>query len=106
MALDTPTTITYFQGPRGPLYRKSDKEVDPRWYVYDGLGSVVGEVDVVGNLTATKLFDVYGATRGGSGAGTTKQGFVGQLGHETEDETGLVYMRARYYDPAVGWSVS
>jgi RHS repeat-associated protein len=27
---------------------------------------------------------------------------VGSLGHPSEDETGLVYMRARYYDPAVG----
>jgi RHS repeat-associated protein len=52
-------------------------------------------------MTATKLFDVYGATRGGSGASTTKQGFVGGLGHETDDETGLVYMRARYYDPGL-----
>ena len=66
------------------------------------MGSVVGEVDVVGNVTATKLFDVYGATRGGSGTGTTEQGFVGGLGHETDGETGLVYMRARYYDPGVG----
>jgi RHS repeat-associated protein len=74
--------------------------------VYDGLGSVVGEVDVVGNLTATCLFDVYGAKRGGSGTSTTKQGFVGGLGHETDDETGLIYMRARYYDPGVGRFVS
>jgi RHS repeat-associated protein len=31
---------------------------------------------------------------------------VGQLGHTTEDETGLEYMRARYYDPAVGRFIS
>jgi RHS repeat-associated protein len=101
-ALDSPTTTTYFQGPQGPLYRKASSTADPSWYVYDGLGSVVGEVDVNGNLTASKLFDVYGATRGGSGTPTTRQGFVGGLGHETDDETGLVYMRARYYDPTVG----
>jgi hypothetical protein len=65
-ALDNPVTITYFQGPSGPLYRKASTEADPHWYVYDGLGSVVGEVGVVGNLTATKLVDVYGATRGGT----------------------------------------
>ena len=63
-ALDSPTTVTYFQGPQGPLYRKASGEADPHWYGYDGLGSVVGEGDSLGNLTATKLFDVYGATRG------------------------------------------
>ena len=101
-ALDSPTIITYLQGPSGPAYRKASTEPDPHWYLYDGLGSVVGEVDPLGNVTASKLFDVYGATRGGSGTPTTRQGFVGGLGHETDDETGLVYMRARYYDPGVG----
>jgi RHS repeat-associated protein len=27
---------------------------------------------------------------------------VGSLGHPSEDDTGLVYMRARYYDPVLG----
>ena len=101
-----PPPITYFQGPQGPLYRKASGEADPHWYLYDGLGSVVGEVDPTGNVTASKLFDVYGATRGGSGSPTTRQGFVGGLGHQTDDETGMVYMRARYYDPGVGRFVS
>jgi RHS repeat-associated protein len=105
-ALDSPTTVTYFQGPQGPLYRKASTTTDPSWYVYDGLGSVVGEVSVTGCMTAGKLFDVYGATRGYTGTPTTRQGFVGGLGHETDDETGLVYMRARYYDPSSGRFVS
>ena len=66
-ALDSPNTITYLQGASGPLYRKASGEADPHWYLYDGLGSVVGEVDPTGSVTASKLFDVYGATRGGSG---------------------------------------
>ena len=28
--------------------------------------------------------------------------FVGSLGHTSEDNTGLIYMRARYMDPAIG----
>ena len=32
-----------------------------RWYVYDGLGSVVGEVDPLGDLTSSPKYDVYGA---------------------------------------------
>ena len=94
--------VTYMPGPQGPLYRCTINTADARWYVYDGLGSVVGEVDVNGNLTGTKQYDVYGTTRGIGGAPTSRQGFVGSLGHVTDDETGLIYMRARYYDPLTG----
>jgi len=104
-------TATYFIGARGPEYRRDDTqtEVDSqgrtvtkaRWYVYDGLGSVVGEVDASGNLTSSPKYDVYGAVRANGGTATSKQGFVGSLGH-VSDDTGLVYMRARYYDPSLG----
>jgi len=115
-------TATYLCGPRGPEYRRDDTQAEgtytdsggvqhpagkTRWYVYDGLGSVVGEVDPSGNLTSSGTFDVYGAKRqGGTGTATSRQGFVGALGHVTDSETGLVYMRARYYDPSVGRFVS
>ncbi len=115
------STATYLCGPRGPEYRRDDTQAEgtytdstgthpagkTRWYVYDGLGSVVGEVDPSGNLTSTGTFDVYGAKRqGGTGAATSRQGFVGALGHVSDSETGLVYMRARYYDPSTGRFVS
>ncbi len=113
---------TYLNGPRGPEYRRDDTQAEgtytdsggvqhpagkTRWYVYDGLGSVVGEVDPSGNITSSGTFDVYGAKRsGGTGTATSRQGFVGSLGHVSDAETGLVYMRARYYDPNVGRFVS
>ncbi len=115
------STATYLCGPRGPEYRRDDTQAEgtysdstgthpagkTRWYVYDGLGSVVGEVDPSGNLTSSGTFDVYGAKRqGGTGAATSRQGFVGALGHVSDSETGLVYMRARYYDPSTGRFVS
>jgi len=116
------STATYLNGPRGPEYRRDDTQAEgtytdasgtqhpagkTRWYVYDGLGSVVGEVDPSGNLTSSGTFDVYGAKRqGGTGTATSRQGFVGSLGHVSDAETGLVYMRARYYDPNVGRFVS
>ena len=46
---------------------------------------------------------MYGLVRGGNNPdGTSSHKFVGSLGHPSEDNTGLIYMRARYYDPAVG----
>ena len=110
----TPATVTatYLIGARGPEYRRDDtqSELDSqgrtvtkaRWYVYDGLGSVVGEVDPLGNLTSSPKYDVYGAVRANAGTASSKQGFVGGLGHVSDAETGLIYMRARYYDPAMG----
>ena len=77
-----------------------------KWYVYDGLGSVVGEVDASGSLTSSPQYDVYGAVRGNAGTASSRQGFVGGLGHVSDAETGLVYMRARYYDPSNGRFVS
>ena len=93
---------TYLTGPTGPLYRRDATGATLRWYVYDGLGSVLGEVDANGSLDATRTYDVYGLARTVSGTPTSKHGWVGALGHTAEDETGLVYMRARYYDPTTG----
>ena len=67
---------------------------------------MLGEVDASGNLDATRTYDVYGLARSVTGTPTSKHGWVGQLGHTSEDETGLVYMRARYMDPVVGRFIS
>ena len=39
---------------------------------------------------------------GTTGTANTAQGFVGGVGHLSEAATGLIYMRARYYDPNTG----
>ena len=94
---------TYLIGARGPEYRRDDVNSTVRWYLYDGLGSVVGEVDPNGTITSSRKYDVYGSVRSGvNPGGTSKQKFVGSLGHPSEDETGLIYMRARYMDPVTG----
>ena len=93
---------TCLTGPRGPEYRRDDTNGAVKWYVYDGLGSVVGEIDPTGNMTATRSHDVYGLVRSSTGQRTSSHGFVGSLGHTSEDNTGLIYMRARYMDPVLG----
>ena len=62
--------------------------------------------DPLGNLTSSPKYDVYGNVRSNGGTASTKHGFVGSLGHLSEAETGLIYMSARYMDPAVGRFVS
>jgi len=98
---------TYLTGMRGPEYRRDDTPGGTvRWYVYDGLGSVVEEVDPSGNITASRKYDVYGSVRTATGTSTSKHRFVGALGHPSEDETGLIYMGARYMDPMCGRFIS
>ncbi len=73
---------TYLVGARGPEYRRDDTS---------------------GSVTSSRKYDVYGLVRGGNNpGGTSSHKFVGKFGHPSEDNTGLIYMRARYYDPAVG----
>jgi len=50
-------------------------------------------------------YDVYGLVRAGD-SGTSRHKFVGSLGHTSEDETGLIYMRARWMDPSLGRFIS
>ncbi len=96
---------TYLHGARGPEYERIGAN-DPVWYLYDGLGSVLGTVDKNGSVVSTRKYDVYGAVRGSTGPSGTKHKFVGSLGHPSEDDTGLVYMRARWMDPVSGRFVS
>ncbi len=85
---------TYLVGPRGPEYRRDDVGQTVRWYVYDGLGSVLAEVDPNGNVTASRKYDVYGGVRSSTGTSTSKHKFVGSLGHPSDDESCPIYMES------------
>lgn len=71
-------------------------------YVYtDPQGTPLAEADASGNITATFDYAPYG----GQALGTPPSG-PGYTGHVNDPESGLVYMQARYYDPAVGRFIS
>lgn len=58
--------------------------------------------DSQNRMASGPKFDLYGVVRANGGTASSRQGFVGGLGHVSDTETGLIYMRARYYDPNVG----
>ena len=67
-------------------------------YVYtDPQGTPLAEADANSNITATYDYAPYGSIA----LGTAPNG-PGYTGHVNDPDTGLVYMQARYYDPAVG----
>jgi len=71
-------------------------------YVYtDPQGTPLAEADTSGNITATFDYTPYGTTA----LGTPPNG-PGYTGHVNDPETNLVYMQARYYDPATGHFLS
>ncbi|WP_246137862.1 RHS repeat-associated core domain-containing protein [Myxococcus llanfairpwllgwyngyllgogerychwyrndrobwllllantysiliogogogochensis] len=60
------------------------------------LGSTVALVDGTGALSATYTYEPYGATTSTGLTSGNRQTFTGR----EDDGTGLLYFRARYYDPA------
>jgi RHS repeat-associated protein len=69
----------------------------PTYYLYDGLGSTTQLANGGGSVTGTYTYDAFGSVRAHTGA-STQWSFTG----EQNDPNGLEYLRARYYDPAVG----
>jgi len=86
----------YFAGPQLVARRGSS---GVHWYHQDHLGSIRLITDEVGAKVASYDYAAFG-TRSGSAAPSLSND-RGYTGHVT-DETGLVYMNARYYDPELG----
>jgi RHS repeat-associated protein len=69
------------------------------YHLYDGLGSTADLTDGSGNVTAGYGYDVFGGVRTQSGTGDTDFKFTGE---QLDADSEMYYLRARYYDPAIG----
>jgi RHS repeat-associated protein len=58
------------------------------------------------SLSARRYTDPWGVTRVGASTGPPDQRYCANLGHRQDDESGLTYKRARYYEPTTGRFVS
>ncbi len=70
--------------------------------LYDGHDNLVRVMASTYALSSFQWRGVWGEVQSSLGAG---RGYCANLGH-SEDETGLVYMRARYYEPLTGRFIS
>ena len=71
------------------------------YYLFDGLGSIVGMTDSSGALVATYGYDAFGNL----GGGTVQSGLVnpwGYAGGYTDKTTGLIKYGICYYDARTG----
>lgn len=93
-----PPSYLYVHGPNTdePLIRLLDGFATPYFYHQDGLGSVVA-LTVPTGIFDIQLFDAWG-NRLTSGGGIPQYGYTGR----EPDENGLLYYRARHYDPTIG----
>ncbi|MCX5805758.1 MAG: penicillin-insensitive murein endopeptidase [Proteobacteria bacterium] len=93
----TTAAAQYTHGPNmdDPIIRTAGTA--KQYYHQDGLGSVVAVSDQTGATTGTQRFDAWGNKIAGSGT-IPQYGYTGR----EPDETGLIYYRARYYDPTIG----
>jgi RHS repeat-associated protein len=85
------------------LLARVDAAGTPAFYHADGLGSVRGLSDLAGALTDAYTYDAFGALRSQTGGAGPPFTFTGE---QADGEVGLVFLRARYYEPTVGRFVS
>ena len=65
----------------------------------DFLGSTANLTETVGSTRQSILYDAWGNERDRIGTSANKFTFTG---HEKDEETGLIYAKARFYDPDIG----
>ena len=70
---------------------------------HDQQGSTRLLTGPTGSAEATDTYDAYGNVTGRTGTATSPLGFDGQY---TNSDTGLIYLRARSYDPATAQFIS
>jgi len=90
-------TNSYVYGPGGLPVEQIPNEGAVLYIHHDQQGSTRLLTNGTGENVGSYTYDAYGNVLEKKGAKTTPLGYDGQY---TDADTGLIYMRARYYDPA------
>lgn len=90
-------TTNYIYGPGGLPLERIDSTGTVVYYHHDQLGSTRALTNTSGGVIATYTYDPYGNPTGTTGTATNPFRYAGQY---TDPESGLQYLRARYYDPS------
>jgi len=84
------------------LISATDNAGAQTYFLYDGLGSTTNLTDGNGTTTGTFAYDVFGELRPPSSP-ANQWLFTGE---QRDGDSGLYYLRARYYDPTTGRFIS
>jgi RHS repeat-associated protein len=90
------STVDYLNG--GGIDNKlcqtsSTSPTSPAYFLQDHLGSTIALTDASGGVTERQQYEPCGSS---SGSSSTRYGYTGR---EMDEATGLMYYRARWYDP-------
>jgi RHS repeat-associated protein len=97
LAGDGSTIVEYLNGPNIDNRLRLTAAGVTYYFVTDHLGTTRGLADASGNLSSTLSYDSFGNLT--SGSPFTRYTYTGR---ETDADTGLLYYRARWYDPQQG----
>ncbi len=99
---------TYYPGADNPeSVRRHDRGDTTYYYHQDGAGNVVALLKKTGTTNAIAAqYDSLDPFGNGQTSGGSVPNPLQFAGREYDAETGLNYLRARYYDPAVGRFIS
>ena len=101
-----PHVIVETTGSDSDLYLTGLAQFQNNAWVYqhaDGLGSVRQLTDSSVQVTLAQTYDPFGNLLEQSGNGASGFGYTGE---QEDASTGLVFLRARYYDPSTGRFIS
>ena len=96
-------STNYIYGADGQPVEQLDASGTAMYLQQDQLGSTRTLTDATGALAATYSYDAYGNTTSHTGTASTPLQYQGQY---LDPESGLYYLRARYYDPSTGQFLS
>ena len=80
--------------------RQTNTTTGVSYFLTDHLGTTTTLTDASGNVVETPSYDSFG-----NNSGSTRTRYT-YTGRERDADTGLLYYRARFYDPAVGRFIS
>ena len=96
---------SYLHGPEvDQVLAQDDGSGNALWHLADHLGTIDGLVDSSGEPVNHFIYDAFGnIIEEGVGAPTSRYRFTGR---EWDQDTGLYFYRARYYDASIGQFIS
>ncbi|HVW80966.1 MAG TPA: RHS repeat-associated core domain-containing protein [Mycobacteriales bacterium] len=92
-------STSYLYGPGGLPVEQINSAGTPTYLQHDQQGSTDLLTSSAGSVVGTYSYAPYGATTAHTGTAVTALRYDGQY---ADDESGLYYLRARYYNPVTG----